>query len=1562
MVESTRKKPNNIPPDTSPSSVAVITLGRVEEVNPVNAVGASGSSAKVKKTPEEIRASLLENLKKAREAKARYRVEDQQALSRGEVPPSVLRKTGLGMPIIMGEDKTMQSFNMKQALWDTKVSVPLPQLLFHAPDLYHQALGLIGAQPSTVKKKASGLVSPDEDMDIDDGSKSKETEEAAVNHMVSIDTTVLGLDPKLQSMLCVVGEMQLEFLVDGGAIVSVVPLEVIEQLGLKSTIEPTNRTLRFGDGEVEAAVGVIKLTMLLSEQVEVTHSFCVTKNVKTPLILGIDFIQGTNGVADSNNNNFRIYAHGQVYDIPTHEGNGVSSEVLFPKGGEVEEDDRLVIPITVTNSDNRRLKNVKIQYEYSMEPGDSHLLWIAMGEESRMWSSDMVLQPDEKLYNKLQLYMVPSLMKQGGEGLYCLVVMNQGKKKVTLKKGTLIGKLYGKDSVPKEVEIVKDVDEIISIVQDKYINQENDHGVEEEILAPSLIMGPIFEPTYEVLQAKGIKLSRSRGYQKKPVNRVYSVYNITLEENEPVFDINPELEEDKKAAIKEVLMKHKKVFASSLKDVDELKAEPYEIKLKEDAKPVKVTPRMVPYEANQWFKGYIDQLLELGLIEKCDGPWAAGVVLVPADIEKRVPRRRKVMKLKISPRIKLNDKLKMKTYQVNVVEQEEEESMGQEELSTFEDMEQAYGIPTGEITSVVPKAKAGQKDPYRLTINYKAVNKLMIDTGYPIPNINFLFTLLAKAQYFSVFDCLKGFWQLKLDEKSKDITGFATTFGQFRWTRLPMGLKGSPSAWQATMDHIFFSEINQFLLIYIDDGLVFSNSFEDHVKHLDVILTKASKACLSLSIAKCRFGYTETKLLGHIVGRNGYRMDMSKVERICNWPQPKNLTEVNRFVGMVQYYRRYIPNMSAVIAPLNQLKKKDVVFNWGEEQERSFADCKKWLMSDAVLAHPDFTRPFVLYTDASNVGIGGVLSQEVIGEKGMLRPIFFGSKALTDQEKRISVYEKEFFAIVYFIHFFKIYLMGHRFLVYTDQKSLQYLIKFNEEASAKIVRWQGSLLAYDFDIIYRAGKLNSNADALSRLEAENSQGPTIESVMPDYYLPLNTVRNRSEDEESNIVSKKKVDRKEIVGFGCAGMSLDKYAALVKFLSTWMYPEGWTEAQRKALRYQARQFEEEGGILYKRANAEFVRRKVVKVTEVHQILKENHDHVLAGHQGVARTFDKIKYKYYWQGYYDSVREYVLSCNICQNFGPRNPVVPTQVTTTHHGLFSVITMDYIHLPLTQYGHMGALVIVDRTSGWIEAYPSTTQSASFTCLCLFEWFSRYGICSKIICDNGSHFNAEEVKSMMVRSYGIELRFGIPFYPQGQGKVERANGVLKDIIRKYLLQYTADWDMWLSAALYVMRTSLRRDYDHSPFFLVYGRHPRELSANRGLIEFENSMSDEELVAYRIEEIYRLNEQVIPQANRRIEVYRTKMKEQYNKKAKKKKFVVGDQVMVESRDVKNKEAFLLSRWVGPYHVHKIEGDNVYQVRDEDLVFPTLYHANQMKLYKSRTRMTLPLGFYSIAC
>ncbi|KAI7887570.1 uncharacterized protein EV154DRAFT_567371 [Mucor mucedo] len=261
VVERKITIPNSVQagPSSSPVSVFYSGTSYPKEVIVINA---RSSSSRQQKSSEEVKAVLLENLRKAREAKARYRQEDELARKRGEVPPSVLRKVATGMPIMMDSEQHIQPFDMKQGLWNSIVFISLPQLRYHSPKLYHETLGHLGAQSSVVKKRSNESRSSD-NMEVDD------TKEwvASVNHVTVIDTTVLDIEPTLQSLLCMIGETPLEFLIAGGAIVSVIALKVVDELGFKSQVRPTNRTLRFGDGEVEAAVGLVTLKLILSEEI-----------------------------------------------------------------------------------------------------------------------------------------------------------------------------------------------------------------------------------------------------------------------------------------------------------------------------------------------------------------------------------------------------------------------------------------------------------------------------------------------------------------------------------------------------------------------------------------------------------------------------------------------------------------------------------------------------------------------------------------------------------------------------------------------------------------------------------------------------------------------------------------------------------------------------------------------------------------------------------------------------------------------------------------------------------------------------------------------------------------------------------------------------------------------------------------------------------------------------------------------------------------------------------------------------------------------------------------------
>ncbi|KAG0735698.1 hypothetical protein G6F18_012240 [Rhizopus arrhizus] len=385
---------------------------------------------------------------------------------------------------------------------------------------------------------------------------------------------------------------------------------------------------------------------------------------------------------------------------------------------------------------------------------------------------------------------------------YYVVLLNASEQSVKLNHGDMLGRIKPvKQKSTESIDIMTSMKEIVELLNHLY------RGTECYQI-PSVQEEPASEKAKSSVEPQDND-SRLEG-----------------------FDIDKDLDSEQKKAIQELIIKYRHVFATSLRDVQAVKAPPYKIQLKENATPKKVTPRMVPHDANFWFKGFIEELLAMNLIEPCTGPWAAAVVLIPADWDKRKPRRRrKFQAVRNPPKLKLNnasDPVPLWNVEINVADGHHSDS--EAELSDEPSEQILQGIypkappprkkandiegQRSEFTSVVLKGQAGNKDPYRLCLDYQPVNAETVDSAYPIPNINFLFMLLTGVKYFTLFDALKGYWQLELDEESRDLTGFTTTFGQFRWTRLPMGLKGAPGAWQSVVNDIFSEELLKYFVIY----------------------------------------------------------------------------------------------------------------------------------------------------------------------------------------------------------------------------------------------------------------------------------------------------------------------------------------------------------------------------------------------------------------------------------------------------------------------------------------------------------------------------------------------------------------------------------------------------------------------------------------------------------------------------------------------------------------------------------------------------------------------------
>lgn len=383
---------------------------------------------------------------------------------------------------------------------------------------------------------------------------------------------------------------------------------------------------------------------------------------------------------------------------------------------------------------------------------------------------------------------------------------------------------------------------------------------------------------------------------------------------------------------------------------------------------------------------------------------------------------------------------------------------------------------------IVPKkADSRGNKRWRMVIDYRALNEKTVGDAYPLPNITEILDQLGSAKYFSVFDLASGFHQIRMSGKDAPKTAFSTPYGHYEFQRMPFGLKNAPATFQRLMDQVLSGLQGNELFVYLDDIVLYSSSLREHETKFERLAARLRAANLKLQPDKCEFLRPEVMYLGHIIGRDGVRPDPKKVEAVQNFPRPENPKTIKQFLGLAGYYRRFIPGFSKVAKPLTELLKKETVFRWGNEQDKAFRVLRDALCSEPLLQYPDFTKPFVVTTDASQTAIGGILSQGAIGKD---QPIAYASRALNDAEQNYSTIERELLAIVYAVNHFRPYLFGRKFLLVTDHKPLVWLNSVKDPTS-RLVRWRLKLAEYEYEVVYKAGKTNVNADALSRNPVTN---------------------------------------------------------------------------------------------------------------------------------------------------------------------------------------------------------------------------------------------------------------------------------------------------------------------------------------------------------------------------------------------------------------------------------------------------------------------------------------------
>lgn len=386
---------------------------------------------------------------------------------------------------------------------------------------------------------------------------------------------------------------------------------------------------------------------------------------------------------------------------------------------------------------------------------------------------------------------------------------------------------------------------------------------------------------------------------------------------------------------------------------------------------------------------------------------------------------------------------------------------------------------------VVPKKMdASGERKWRVVIDYRKLNDITVGDSYPLPQISEILDQLGQSKYFSTLDLASGFHQILMDEKDAAKTAFSVPQGHYEFTRMPFGLKNAPATFQRLMNTALAGLQDIRCFVYLDDVVIYSHDLASHIENLELVFGRLRDFHLKLQPDKCEFLRREVGYLGHVITEEGVKPNPEKIEAVTKFPTPKCPKDIKSFLGLVSYYRRFIPEFSKIAKPLTHLLKKDIQFLWENQQQVAFDELKHKLTSAPVLIYPDFSKPFILTCDASNYAIGAVLSQ---GPKGQERPIAYASRTLNKSETNYNTTEKELLAVLFGCKTFRPYLYGRKFYIFTDHRPLTWLMNHKDPGS-KLQRWRLKLSEYEYEIGYQKGKLNAAADALSRYPVNPVEG------------------------------------------------------------------------------------------------------------------------------------------------------------------------------------------------------------------------------------------------------------------------------------------------------------------------------------------------------------------------------------------------------------------------------------------------------------------------------------------
>jgi transposase InsO family protein len=868
----------------------------------------------------------------------------------------------------------------------------------------------------------------------------------------------------------------------------------------------------------------------------------------------------------------------------------------------------------------------------------------------------------------------------------------------------------------------------------------------------------------------------------------------------------------------------------------------------------------------------------------------------------------------------------------------------------------------------------------RLVCDWRALNKLTIRNRWAIPHPEQLMDQLSGAKFFTKLDLTQGYHQVRLVDDDSDKSTICTRFGSFKWLVLPFGLCNAPSVYSRIMGDILFEYQNKFVINFLDDTLIYSKTFAEHVAHIRMVLEKLRQNRMFANPEKCQWMQTATSYLGFEISDQGIACSLEKVQAITEWPAPNSVKGVRQFVGMCSFYRKHIRKFAHIAHPLHLLLRKDNFWNqssWSPACQRAFDSLKKALTEAPVLAWPDFSKPFVIVPDSSGFAIGGVLAQD---QGNGLQPVAYESRKMNKAEVNYPVHEQELLAILHCCKKWRHYLIGSPVDVHTDHAPLRYL-HTQPNLSARQQRWLDFLAEYDLQISPQPGKQNVVVDAISRrpdLIGHISQRWNIFHHDSIYNVQVISSPSLSHAVDETFSPSgipqlyQDLGSQHIIANVTTKVSLAHNLILETLQAQYAEDEVYQRLlQGEQIKVSSGEYVLINNIIYFRTNdSAFTLYIPAHVKLPHHsetlretILSEAHELPLSGHMGTAKTLHRVQRQFYWPGLHIEVADWVGTCHKCQANKPlnRKPLGILQPLPIPFRRWETISADFITQLPESDGYDAILVVVDKLTKRAHFIPTTTDvNASQVAHLFYNTIFRYhGLPQTIISDRDSKFTSHFWQTLW-KLLGTSLAMSSAFSPQTDGQTERLNRTLEEMLRAYVSLDTKDWTKHLTAAEFAYNNAISDSTGYSPFFLDCGQDPvdplffltaasRQFCAGSGMIQ-----SVEEFISEQTKNLLAArNALLLAQRNQAIH---------YNLRHTRPSIKQDDLVWLSTQrgaDIKHLTATgdlggatkFKPRWIGPFKVISMIGQNACKLLlPHTLKIHPVIHVRYLKLHKTSTR------------